>query len=238
MREALRTRVGRIISGSFNALVDAIEGAAPEVVLEESIREIDGTIDETRIELGKVVAEKYSANKQLGDKHSHFEKLKEQIEFAVQEDRDDLAEAAIAKQMDIEAQIPLLEQAIKDTSDKEKELEGFVQALQAKKRELRDELTEFSKSRAAQNAAASGATSSAGASHAGAGTEHRVNSALDKASSVFDRVISKQGLVSGQGGNQDASTEAKLQELEKLSRENRIKERLAAIKTRSSEDKS
>jgi phage shock protein A len=235
MKEKLRARVGRIISGSLNALVDAIEGTAPEIVLEESVREIDGVIDETRAEMGKVVAGKYSANKQLTDKHEHLEKLSDQIQIALQEGRDDLAEAAVSKQLDIEAQIPLLEQSIKDASDKETELEGYIKALQAKKREMTEELQDFIKAKAQ---ATGNTSSSAAAEHAGLGAENRVNHAMDKASSVFDRVLSKQGLASGQSGHQDANTEAKLQELEKLSRENRIKERLAAIKSRSSSDKS
>ena len=41
MKERLIGRVGRIISGSFNSLIDAIENAAPETVMSEVIREID-----------------------------------------------------------------------------------------------------------------------------------------------------------------------------------------------------
>ncbi|MDH3763867.1 MAG: PspA/IM30 family protein, partial [Gammaproteobacteria bacterium] len=55
MKENIANRVGRIISGSLNALVDAVENAAPETVMEEAIREIDGAIDEVRTELGRVV---------------------------------------------------------------------------------------------------------------------------------------------------------------------------------------
>ena len=40
MKERLIKRVGRIISGSFNAVVDAIENAAPETVMEQALREM------------------------------------------------------------------------------------------------------------------------------------------------------------------------------------------------------
>ena len=39
MKEKLINRVGRIVSGSFNSLVTALENAAPETVMNEAIRE-------------------------------------------------------------------------------------------------------------------------------------------------------------------------------------------------------
>lgn len=38
MAESLASRVGRIVSGSLNALVAAVENAAPEAVMEEAVR--------------------------------------------------------------------------------------------------------------------------------------------------------------------------------------------------------
>ena len=38
MKESLIGRVGRIISGSFNSLIDVIENAAPETVMSEAVR--------------------------------------------------------------------------------------------------------------------------------------------------------------------------------------------------------
>ena len=45
MNESIANRVGRIVSGSLNALVDAVENAAPETVLKEAIREIDSAFN-------------------------------------------------------------------------------------------------------------------------------------------------------------------------------------------------
>ena len=41
MSESISTRVGRIISGTINSLVDAVENAAPEAVMEQAVREVD-----------------------------------------------------------------------------------------------------------------------------------------------------------------------------------------------------
>lgn len=224
MSESITNRVGRIISGSLNALVDAVENAVPETVMEEAIREIDSVIDDVRAELGRVVANKHLANTRLMEENKKHEALSDKIEVAIGESREDLAEAAISQQLDIEAQIPVLEATIGDCVNQEKELEGYINALQAKKREMKDELQQF---RDAKKAA--GATGSAGA----AGSSSRsAESRVDKASSAFDRVAEKATGVLGGTSPADRATATKLAELDDLARKNRIQERLAAIKNK------
>ena len=135
----LSNRVGRIISGGFNMLVDAVEDAAPEAVMEQAIREIDGAMEEVRTELGRTIAGKHLANTRLQEENTKHEDLAGQIELAVSEGRDELAEIAIAQQIDIEAQIPVLERTITVGSETEHELEGYLSALHAKRREMEDE---------------------------------------------------------------------------------------------------
>lgn len=227
MTESVINRVGRIISGSANALVDAVENATPKMVMEQAVREIDQAIDDVRTELGKVIASKHLANKRLAEKNTKHEEYSSKIEIAISEGRDDLAEAAIAAQLDIEAQIPVLEHSIASAGEKEVELEGYISALQAKKREMKDELKSFIE--AQEDAEATGGTSGTGSSAASQGN---VEKSIEDATSAFDRVLEKQTGLSdiGTPKREDA---AKLQELEKLSHDNRVKERLAAIKSKS-----
>jgi len=140
MKEAIATRVGRLIVGSVNALIDAVEGAAPDVVLQQSLRDIDRTAEELRGELGQVVATRHLASKRLLDENRRHEDLAEQIELALAQAREDLAEAAIARQFDIEAQLPVLEASIVDCVARQKELEGFIAALAARRREVEEDL--------------------------------------------------------------------------------------------------
>lgn len=217
MKESLTNRVGRLISGSFNALVSAMEDAAPEIVMEEAMREIDSAIDEVRVELGRQTATRHLANQRLEKEQTQFIKLQEQVDTAVQAGRDDLAKVGIARQLDIEAQLPVLRQAVSEAENKEQELEAFIKALQAKKREMQEELRQL---REAQNQA------SQTVPHA---ESNQVNAKVARAESTFSRLMEKHsGLVSGSSTG-DA---AKLAELEELARQNRIKERLAAIKAK------
>jgi len=221
MRESLAGRVGRIITGSAHALVSAVENAAPEMVLEEIIREIDGAIDDVRTELGRQVAAKHLANTRLMEENRKHDDLMEQITTAVAHERDDLAEAGIARQLDIEAQIPVLERAIIEAGEKERELEGYVQALLAKKREMRDELKRLVAVRAERDAVATGGNTAGGS----------VTARVSKAESAFDRIMERQTGLPGRGATPDAQSAARLVELEELTRTNRIKERLAALKS-------
>jgi phage shock protein A len=221
MRESITSRVGRIVSSSVNALVDAIENVAPEMVMEEAIREVDSVMDEVRAELGRIIAQKHLAEQRLADSRKAHTDLAQKIQVAVQESRDDLAEAAIAQQMDIEAQLPVLEKAISEATAQEKELEGYITALQAKRREMREELQRFAKSKNEAQAAASGD---------GGGPAGKTDFAgkAAKAGSAFDRIMEKNTGLPNTSGTMDNA--AKIAELEELSRQNRIKERLAAIK--------
>lgn len=219
MSESIATRVGRLISGSLHAAVAAVENAAPDVVMEQAVREIDGAIDEVRAELGKVLAARHLANQRLAEENRRHEEFSAQIEVAVAQKRDDLAEAAIARQMDIEAQLPVLEAALTDGAARQKELEGFVAALQGRRREMEAELQAF---RAAQKVTESALAAEGGM--AGSGSAERK---AERAESAFARVMNQAGVPTVAGGTRDA---AKLAELNELSRQNRIRERLEAVK--------
>ena len=225
MTSSLASRVGRIISGSMNLLVDAMEDAAPAVVLEQSIREIDQAMEEVRSELGRTVAAKHLANTRLMAENRRHEELSGQIELAVREGRDDLAEAAIARQMDIEAQIPVLEQALSESAEKERELEGYMAALRAKARDMAEELRQWRESRREAEAATpgSGADGRSGAQN--------VEAAVRRAEAAFDRVLQR-STGTPSAARSDLGGEQKLAELEALSRQHRIQERLAALKAR------
>lgn len=217
MSESISRRVARLVSGSLNALVDAVENSAPETVMAQAIKEIDSAIADSRSELGQQIAQKHLASKRLIDENNRHENLTTQLEVAVQNGRDDLAAVGIAQQMDIEARIPVLEASISDCSNREKELEGYIQALQAKKREMLAELKAFRDAQQAKEATAAnpGQNSS---------TEDKVQRATD----VFERVLENQSGLPGRG--LDTSNARQLAELEELSRNNRIAERLAALK--------
>ena len=219
MSESITRRVARLVSGSVNALVDAVENSAPETVMEQAIRELDIAIADTRSELGQQVAQKHLASKKLMEENSRYEALAEQLQIAVANGRDDLAEAGIAEQMDIEARIPVLEASIADCANREKELEGFIQALQAKKREMRAELQACDSTQHAKAAAGRAAAKA---------RKDSPEQKAERATDAFGRILERNAGIAGR--DTTLSNAGKLAELEELSRKNRVAERLAALK--------
>lgn len=218
MADSLKTRVGRVIAGGVHALLDKIEDLNPHAAMEQAVREADGVIDEVRHELGLVSANRHLAQQQHAKLNRSHEDLRDQIAQALAVSREDLARAAVSRQIDIEAQIPVLETTLADLARQEQELQGFTAALLAKKREMQEALAEFRKSRAATESAAQ----SAGQSN--------VEQRLGKVADAFDRIYQRQ---TGLDGTQRAGTldqAARLSELEQLVRDNKIAERMAQIK--------
>lgn len=218
MKESISSRVRRIISAGIHQLIDAVENAGPESVMERAVAEMDETVEELRAEIGKNAANRHIASKRLSEAETRHKDLSSKIEVAVSENRDDLAEAAIARQLDIEAQMPVLNSAVRDLNEKEKELESFTAAVQAKKREMKEELRQF---RLAHEKSPASVKEPFG---------DDLHARISRAESAFTRVLEKQtGLPDDTG---DMKTAAQLMELEALSRKKQILDRLAAAKNR------
>lgn len=228
MADSLGARVGRIVSGSAHALIDAIEGAMPDAVVQQTLREIDKAVDDVRAELGRTIASKHLANKRLTEQSSRHEELAGQIELALREGREDLARAAVEHQLDVEAQVPVLETTVAETGKREIELEGYVAALLAKRREMEEAFQSMLLARA-RGAEEAGAASGGPGSSEGPNVTRRV----ENATGAFDRLMAREGAPSLGGVEREQG--AKLAELDVLARRNRVEERLAAIKARAGE---
>jgi phage shock protein A len=222
MTDTIASRVTRVVSGSVHALLDAVENVAPEATMAQAIREVDRVIDEVRAELGRVEASKHLATTQLNKLNTDHEQLAAQIEAAIAQGREDLARAGLEKQLNIEDQVPVLQKSLADLRDNGRELEGYIAALLAKKRDMEQALRDYVASRASLTA---GQGSAAGPAPGRGKSEDRVANA----GAVFDRVLARQTGLSGLTSSA-AGDVAKLQELQDLQRANRIEERLAQIK--------
>lgn len=222
MSDSITTRVSRIITGGAHALLDKAEDLAPDALMAQSVREIEQVIAEVRVDLGKAEAAKHLVLSQIAKLNTEHEKLGEQIDIAVTQGRDDLASAAIGRQADIEDLLPVLQKSLDEHSDRSKELESYIVALFAKKRELDQLLIDYQASFA--NQAVASAHRSDGSRQA------RVDDAESSFGRILGRQIGANGLVTGITGEA-----GKLKELAEMQRDNRIAERLAAIKAKRGE---
>jgi phage shock protein A len=149
MADTLGARVGRIVAGGAHAIVDALEGVMPDALGQQALREVDQAVDEVRAELGKTIAARHLAAKRLTEQSSRHDELSSQIDLALSQGREDLIRAALEHQLDIEAQIPVLEAAVANAAERQAELEGYLSALQATRREMSEDLQSLNATRAA-----------------------------------------------------------------------------------------
>lgn len=218
LKETIGRRVGRLVSGSFNAIVSAAENSVPEVIMAEALREIDGAIDEVKGELGKTIAAKQLTDDTLQRDKAKLEELYTNAKLALGEDKEDLAAAAAAKIVSLEDQIPVLETSITDCNDQIAELEAYVKALMGKRSELEADIEALK------------SVESSSPSNGNGNGKGSVEDTVETAENVIRRMQKNAGLDKGSDGI-DTATEAKLAELSDLAKDNKVKAKLAQLKS-------
>lgn len=214
MKEGLLRRIGRVISGSTHAMVDALENSAPQVTMEQAIREVDEAISDVKSQLSVVEANRYMAVKTLNKENERHNELQSQMEIALQTSRDDLAEIAIAQQLDIEAQLPILEKNVLEYDEEITNIQSCLEALSAKKREMRDQLKLYIESQK-QAELTTGADK---------GHKASIDARVAQAEDAFERMSNSEL------SHINTKDQAQLSELKELARKHRIQERLLAAK--------
>lgn len=212
MNEGILSRMGRLIAGVANAAVDKAEGVNKIAVVEQALREIDSAADEARTDIGKARAEEYRIESRREEIVVDLRKLDEKIRLAVASDRDDLAKAGVARQIDLESQIAALDKALQAAKSYLDEGQQALQAVLATRREaearlvdLKRSLAQFPEETAAGRARSNPADGAA------------------RAAAAVSRVT---GVPAG-----SPATSAELDELDRLHREQAIEARLAQFKT-------
>lgn len=220
MTQNLRSRVAKVIAASAHGVLDKWEDANPVAMLEQSTRELEQVSSDVRSELGVAVANRHLTQQQHVRLNQEHATLADAISAAIEAGRDDLAKPAVARQIDIEAQLPVLEDSLVRLASEEKELSAFVEALMGKKREMQRAVQEFEASR--REICATAGPNAAKSSH----TRARVQAAQD----AFDRTLQRQTGIEGLARGATLEQASKIKELSDMVRDNKINERLAALK--------
>jgi phage shock protein A len=219
MNNSLASRVARVIAGGVHAIVDRIEDLAPLHVLEQSIRELDDITDEVRTELGQAITSRHLLQQQHLKLNTQHEALHESIAVALAQGKDDLAKSGVARQIDIEAQLPILESSLAESVKREQECSSYVDALMGKKREMQEAIGQLAKAK-------SELASSAPISKSNSTVDAKVGAVQDAFDRSYQRQASGVAGASGVGLKQSAQ----LGELNDLVREQKIAQRFASIK--------
>jgi len=210
-------RVGRVMAGMAHSVVDMAEEANPEAVVAQALREIDGAIDEVRTELGRAKGEQMRVEARMKQLEEERGTLEKRIDTALQNGRDDLAEAGVARQLDVEGQANLLAQLRVEAEGEIQKLESSLDAVRASRREAEDRLRDL---RHATMVAPDGTVIGGR------------DSAIDRANAKIEKALNATGRITGVPNGPAVQNAGALQDLEALHRDNQIKERLAQLKAK------
>lgn len=218
MAESIFARISRLLSATVEDAVDRMEQAGGDAVMREAIREADRAIDEVKMEFQSTMARRLQAARQQKMLTDRAEELTTKAKFALGQGREDLAEAALSRQIDFEEQAKKLDTVQSQARDEEQRLEDGLAALTARKRQMEDALQAYLVS---QREAALGGD---GPTRPKQSAEKKV----DAAEKAFDRAMTGAG---GVGFTRtDANTINRVAEIDGLQRSATVAERLATLK--------
>jgi phage shock protein A len=128
LHEGILARMGRLLAAIASQTIDNVENSNKVALVKQAIREIDAGADEARYALGKSRAEEFRLKRRRQELDAEVTSLTEKIRLALAENREDLARAGVARQIDLESQAIALERAMDFI---ELEIDEQTKALQA-----------------------------------------------------------------------------------------------------------
>lgn len=223
MAESIFTRVGRLLSARIEDNVDAMERANSDGVMRESIREVDRTIDAVRADRERAMTRRLQAARQQEMIARKVEELTGKARFAVENGRDDLAEGALARQIDLEGQNSRLDDVQLLAREEEAKLEESLAALRARKTQMQEALAAFDIARSDASMGGDG----------GFAQSCKIERKVERAEAAFDRAMTGAGGVGFTRG--DAAALNSVAELDTLQKGSTVAARLAALKQASTQ---
>ena len=220
MSDKLLARISRLVSGVAHSAISSAEDAAAVPVMEQAIRDIDNAIKDVRAEIGQHEATKFNLNRRITELKSEHEDLTDRISVALEEGKEELAEAGAGRQLDIENQLAVLQRSLDEADDDVARLNESINALQASRREAGQRLRDL---KSAASAAAGGGAAKGG-------------SAVGKAARAIESAERLGEDLTGVPADQSSISHKDLDELAELHRQHEIRERLARHKARLKHD--
>lgn len=216
MGETVARRVGRVIRAGAHATVDAMEAQAGAGIMRQAVREAEEATRTAQLAYETAVARRLQMVRQRSLLLDRAETLRAKAAYAVAEDRDDLAEAVLSRQIDMEAQADHLAGAIDAAAAEEARLDAARREAEARREAMAERLDLF-------EAAHRDAAAEAGAPDSG------VRDRLRNAEAAFDRAMSSVGIGAG-GGATDPQVAESIAKVEAMQRADELRRRVAALR--------
>lgn len=215
MSESIFIRVQRVLSAGADSAVGAAERLSGASLMRQAIRDIDGAIEDIRTAQDEAERRRAQAEHQHKRLREMLATLDEQARYAMSKQREDLAEAAVGRQLAVETQAAALKKAQAKAAAELGRLAESLAALDSRKAQMEAEFTAVQAARRDAEAAPSDPSR---------GNMRRAG----RAEEAFAR-----GMAAAGGVNGDPITApdiAKLAEVDAMRRADTVAERLAALR--------
>jgi phage shock protein A len=219
MTESVIKRVKRLVSGKIEDSIDTMERAGGTSVMREAIRETERAIEDVKSERDEATLKRLQAIRQQKLYTDRLESLTEKAQFALDEGREDLARAALSRQVEYEAQIENIQKAESRAVEEEREWEENLAQLEMRRARMQEELEAFEVVQAEMGID----------SDTNRHTKRDSERKIDRAEAAFNRAMSGAGGVAGVD-RLDIKTTQSLAELDTMRRDQIITDRLAALR--------
>jgi phage shock protein A len=223
MSESIFVRVQRVVTSSVSAAVETAERASGVGLMAEAVRDAEDALDKLRVEQARVEERRRQHAIRETRARADLDKLDEQARYALARKRPDLAEAAVTRQVEVEAEIAALLDNGRALAGEEARLAEAVADLTQRHARLRAELRAYRQTQQADT----------GLTEAATPLDVRMARKVSRAEDAFHRAMDTVGTTPAPARSADA--EAKLQEIEALKREVLIAERMAALRAATGE---
>ena len=214
MAEAVLVRIRRVIETNVQKAVELAERASGPVLMREAVRELERTEDKLRVDRDSADARRDRAADAQRQIKAKLAELDDHARYALGKGRDDLARAAVERQVDLESERDGWASAEAEAKVEARCLDQAIADIAARRQRLAKELA---------------ATQREAAPRAGAGesVQARVAKAMDRADRMFDRALAERSPVAD-----PAETAVKMADIAALKRADAVDERLAALKAK------
>jgi phage shock protein A len=218
MAEQIFQRVRRILNARLEDAVDRMERSGSDSVMREAIREVGRAIDQIQVDYEAVMSSRLLAVRQQKALRKKAIELTDKAKFALAEGREDLAEAALGRQVDFEEQAGKLDAVWTQAGEEEVRLSENLAALKTRKQQMEEALDAFLASR--RDAALGGDEPTK--------PPRWVERRVDRAEKAFERAMSN----AGRAGYTRPGAEAisRVAEIDVMQKHALVAARLAALK--------
>lgn len=214
MADTVLVRIRRVIETNVEKAVELAERASGPVLMREALRELERTEDKLRSERDSADARRDRAADAQRQIKARLGELDDHARYALGKGRDDLARAAVERQVDLESERDGWASAEAEAKVEAKCLDQAIADIAARRQRMAKELA------AAQRQSAPSAKN-------GESVQSRVAKAIDRADQMFDRAMAERSPAAD-----PAETAVKMADIEQMKRADAVDERLAALKAK------